>query len=233
MKKFLLPLLMLISIHTIAASNGATLSVTSVNSIGSVVIDGRSYTVRNGKSLLIADLRQGYHQVKIYSNQSVRRQPFHNTLIYEGRIYLRKGYYTDVMINRFGRVYIDSEKFETSYQHFPGSPVRNYTVPRAIDGSNFNALVQVVKDESFDQTRVSILEQAIHSNHFETGQVRTLLSLITFESNRLALAKKFYPVTIDQQNFSQLYSVFTFSSSKEDLGQFLQSQPRPGWDDDF
>ena len=62
----------------------------------------------------------------------------------------------------------------------------------------------------------------IDKNNFTAKQVKELMCLFTFESNRQEIAKYAYRKTLDKENYWQLNDAFTFSSSKDDLALFIR-----------
>ncbi|MGE5520059.1 MAG: DUF4476 domain-containing protein, partial [Candidatus Dadabacteria bacterium] len=65
-------------------------------------------------------------------------------------------------------------------------------------------------------------KDAVQSNYFTTYQVGQLLQIFSSESDRLELAKLAYRNTVDQQNYRQLYSQFSYQSQNE-LDQYIRS----------
>lgn len=87
----------------------------------------------------------------------------------------------------------------------------------------FYQLKQSIQNESFDDTKKSIALQAMRNNYFTSSQVKELVQLFTFESSKLAIAKQGYRNAIDKQNYFTVSDVFTFSSSKQELMQYIQT----------
>ena len=226
---FTLSILLACSLTILAYDYGTSLSITSARNINLVVVDGRSYPLRShDQTLEIRDLRQGYHTIKVYRTYGNYRNPSQNQrLLYEGRIYARNGYHTDIMINRFGRAYIDAQRLDGSYDNdYPYSGGYDQTNDRyrIIDRAAFQQLKATLQAEKFDQTRASIARQAITTNYFESAQVKEMLQIFNFEDSKLELAKLFYEVTADKRNYMVVYDVFTFSSSKDELARFLSAK---------
>ena len=58
---------------------------------------------------------------------------------------------------------------------------------------------------------------------FTTEQAKRLIELVSAESNRLTLAKAAYKQVVDQQNFSQLYTILSSQSSRDELDAYIKS----------
>jgi len=98
---------------------------------------------------------------------------------------------------------------------------RNY----AMSPEDFDQLMASVKRESFDNGKIKIIEIALKNNLFSTKQVGELIRCITFEDAALEIAKKAYPVTVDQNNYYTLKSSFKFLSGQDNFIDFLNKIP--------
>lgn len=90
-----------------------------------------------------------------------------------------------------------------------------------IDAVSFQQLKETMRNTSFESTRQSVLNQASNGYWFTTHQVKELISLFSFESTKLDVAKRMYDRTVDKQNYFTVNQVFSFNSSVEDLTQYL------------
>ncbi len=93
--------------------------------------------------------------------------------------------------------------------------------PFAMNPADFSQLKQTINNAGFENTRLSIFKQALNYNYFTTAQVRELMDLFWFENSKLEVAKIAYPKTIDQNNYYQVNNEFSFSSSVNELGQYI------------
>lgn len=229
-------LIAIISFSLVASafsSNYLGVSITSVRPLSRVVIDGRTYRPNSDKIVEINNLRQGYRTINIYVISS-GRSIYHDQLLYSDRIFFRAGYYTDIIISRSGRAYIDSEKMVMQGWEFDYPNYGNdYNGHKVMDATAFQQLKSAIQNESFEQTRKSILQGAIMDNAFETLQVKELLNLFNFEDSKLEFAKRMYNVTVDKEKYGQVYHVFNFSSSKEALSKFILEQRDKHDEDEF
>lgn len=219
------------SVGAFAATN-ITLSIASIKNISRVVVDGRTYNNYGNRAIVINNLKQGYRNIKVYTTDGSYRN-YREQLLYSGRVLVRNGYFTDVMITRKGRAFVDSDRLNNQNQFgFPyiGNSSYGYNV---MSNAAFLQLKSSVENEGFDQTRGYMVEAAMANNSFETAQVKELLKLFSFENNRLDMAKKLYDVTVDKEKYNQVYDVFNFSSSKEALSKFMLEQRSSDDGDDF
>ena len=63
------------------------------------------------------------------------------------------------------------------------------------------------------------------SNYFTLDQIRSLLSLISTEANRLALMKLAYHRAADPTNFTQLYDLFNTQASINEMNAYIRNNP--------
>ncbi len=209
---------------------------TTSNSQVWVLIDGKSYNSRNnGNDILVNDIRPGYHTVKVYQQRSDKynngRWPNNNRkLIYESGIHVKPNYHLDITINRFGKVFTDERQMNSSYYSdfdddgYGGNGWgnnENYMQP--MNNQSFAQFIQVIKNERFDNTRLTLAKQTITVNNFSANQVREIVQQFGFDDSRLDIAKFSYKNTIDKNNYFVLNDVFSFSSSKEELARYIQA----------
>ena len=203
-----------------------------------VLIDGKSYNGRNNENdILVNDIRPGYHTVKVYQLRSEKyingRWPNNNRkLIYESGINIKPNYHLDITINRFGRVFTDERQMNSSYisdfdddgyGHGGNGWGNNENYMQPMNNQSFAQFIQVIKNERFDNTRLTLAKQTISVNNFSANQVREIVQQFGFDDSRLDIAKFSYKNTIDKNNYFILNDVFSFSSSKEELARYIQA----------
>jgi hypothetical protein len=87
---------------------------------------------------------------------------------------------------------------------------------------SFRTLLKSIEDESFEATRIEILEDATSRNYFKCGQLIEILKLFSFEDNRVKACKIVYPKLTDKENFHTIYPSFTFSASKTEIKEWIK-----------
>jgi len=173
------------------------------------------------------------------------------TLIFQKNMNVRPQYHIDIVINRFGRVLFDelsmkdpnyvntdnnnwNDDRDRNPGRNPDRPDRNPpgrdTYPdndnkygRPMSDQSFAALKATLTNERFDNSRVTIAKQVIDQNYFTADQVKQLLQMYSFDNYKLDLAKYAYKNTVNKQDYFILYEVFSFSSSKDDLANFIRT----------
>lgn len=207
MKKLLAVLLATFATSSIFAGMGAVLSVGSVLSVGlEVDVDGTLYQTTN-HAMTIQNMRSGFHNVAVYLVESYEKK-----LIYDKEIELKDGVHFDITINRFGTAMMDERRLE---------PVDSYMDIQPMSDYDFQQAKKAIRDEWFDEGREVIARQIIDLNFLTTKQVKEILNFFTFDKKRLSIAKYAYAKCVDKQNYYQVNSVLTYSSSKTELAEYI------------
>jgi hypothetical protein len=236
------------SIATFANFNEARLSISSMsNTPIRVLIDGRQVQQGN-KEFRISNLSPGNHRIQIYRvNQNQRRGVFgsnnRDELIYNGNVNLRRGTHTDIVINRFGKVFTDEQRIDNRYDdtwsdndwnndrnndnwnrdNDNWNRDNNNSWGQPMNYERFQQLKQSIERESFDKNKMDLLRSILPNNRVTAQQVRELAYLISFEQTRLELAKFAYRYTSDRGNYFVVNDVFNFGSSKTELTRYISN----------
>jgi len=226
--------LLLLSFTTIAAfsqeddfaGNREILSKLSISSITKnkfrVLIDGKIvFGKLNEDGAILTGIRPGYHSIKVLREKNINYEHVRNNdlqVVFEKNIYVKPRYHVDIMINRFGKAFIDDEPFRAIYKD-----EEDCEDQESMSNSSFQQFKQVICNESFDNTKLAVAKQGISANYLTAAQAREIVKLLTFESTRLELAKYAYQYTTDKKNYFLLNDAFTFSSSRQELARYIQA----------
>jgi len=93
---------------------------------------------------------------------------------------------------------------------------------RAMSSSDFNMAKESLRKEWFENKRMTTAKQIIDQNSFTSQQAKELVSLFTFENNKLEIAKYAYGQTVDKENYLVVNDAFSFNSSKEALNKYIR-----------
>jgi hypothetical protein len=102
---------------------------------------------------------------------------------------------------------------------------QNYYPPLnyGMSATDFEALKNSIRSKSFDSDKLTIAEQAASANHLSAEQVLEIAQLMDFESSKLDLAKYAYGNAVDRNNYYKVNNAFTFSSSIDELADYINS----------
>lgn len=98
-----------------------------------------------------------------------------------------------------------------------------YGCPYPMNPMDFESAKASIKAKSFDDSKLTMAKQIIGSNCMLSSQIKELMLLLSFESNRLDLAKFAWHHNLDKGNYFKLNDAFTFESSIDELNQYIQT----------
>jgi hypothetical protein len=93
-----------------------------------------------------------------------------------------------------------------------------------VSTGEFQQLVANVKSEWFASGKLNTAKQGISNYYFNTSQVGQLMQLFSSDNDKLELAKLAYSKTVDPANYTSLYNLFSYQSSRDDLNAFIRGQ---------
>jgi hypothetical protein len=95
---------------------------------------------------------------------------------------------------------------------------------RVMSGADVEGLVQFLKDKSFDDNKLPIIKDALSESWVQAADLARLIRTLSFESNRLDLAKFAYARVADRQNLYRVYDAFEYSSTAKEMQEFIRQQ---------
>jgi len=104
-------------------------------------------------------------------------------------------------------------------------PVRpRCTGIQAMSATNFGTALATVKNQSFDETKLSTAKQIAGGNCLNVGQILQIAELFGFEENKLDFAMFAYDYCIEPSQYYRLNNIFNFSANVEKLNQHIRSR---------
>ncbi len=216
-----------------AGSNQTRLSISTMSATPiSVVIDGQR--IQQTENIInIGYLNPGMHTVQIY-RMNRNRNGWGNSnprnlgvLIYNVNLTIRNGMHVDIIINRFGRVFVDEQPIDGRDDNWNNNNGwwngQQNGWSCTMDNQRFQQLKTAVENESFDENRLNLIKSVLPNNSISSTQVRELMQLMSFERNKLELAKFAYRYTFDRGSYFIVNDVFSFSSSKTELSNYIMN----------
>ncbi|HKH62059.1 MAG TPA: DUF4476 domain-containing protein [Flavitalea sp.] len=227
-----------ISLASFAAPVQSKLSITVVgNKDVEIVVDNNRYQ-SNDNSVVINSLQPGSHNVKVFSlKRNQRRNVWGNNsqLIYSSNVYVRPGYFVGITIDRNGRATFNETAIRNDRRNNDRDDRyndRNDRYDRRNDDDNysrrpvteqsFSSIVQTLRREYSENSRLVLARQIIDRNYFTSEQVKYMMQLFSFENNRVEIAKLAYRYTTDQRNYFVVYDALSYSNSKEQLADYIR-----------
>ena len=127
--------------------------------------------------------------------------------------------YTVERNNGWGGVFGRDNKRKYLYRDYRYDNTRG-----PMDNRSFDMLLQALRRENFEKTRLDIAKQSIDRNAFTSEQVKLMVKSFAFDSNKVELAKYAYDHTVDKNNYFVIYEALDFSSSKRELGDWVRGK---------
>jgi len=115
-------------------------------------------------------------------------------------------------------------------QHY-NRPHNRHTHPgyyniRPMHPADFDQLYAAVANHSSDSRKIRTAGLAIENNLMTAEQISALVSLMTFERNKVDLAKTGWLYVYDPGNFFRVLNMFTFNSSVREMHAYMAANPR-------
>ena len=234
MKTVLTLLLATVATTAFAYDEGRITITLASNKAYTIFINGRQHFATDNQ-LVIDNIRPGTHSIKIYQSGRSSRNSHRNErhprsdrfeeLVYSTNVYLKPSYHVDIMINRFGKALVDEQLLNnrSRWEDDDWRNDNNNRYNRAMPEYDFNQLKLAIRNAWFASDKLRLARSAFERNYFETIQVKQVLQLFASDSEKLELAKAVFRNTLDQGNYFQLYEVFSFQSSKDELERFTRN----------
>lgn len=209
------------------------------NSVFSVHFDNNSFQYSDSR-FSIANVKPGKHHLKVVKHIPAQRGRVMITkTVYNGwvtippasKVFAVIGYYNDYNVVDVVSLKPTHHRRGAHQGYANNNTYNNSSCPVPQQGpaylvmsdNDFYSLKSVVANASFDSNKLMIAKQAIANNYLTAAQVAELANLMSFESNKLDLAKSAYTFTVDKQNYFLLNNVFSFSSSIRELNNYISS----------
>jgi hypothetical protein len=230
MKTILTLLLTTISTAAFAYDEGKITITLASNKNYVVYVNGRQQFDQDNM-IVLNDVRSGNHTIKVYQRRKNNRNSSrrnddrdfrNNDLVYSTTVYVKPSYHVDVMINRFGKALVDEQQITRNRWEDDWQNDNNGGYNRVMSDNDFNQLTKSIREAWFSSDKMRTARNAFERNAFNTSQVRQVLTLFSSDSDKLELAKLVYRNTVDQRAYYQLYDVFSFQSSKDELDKYIR-----------
>ena len=94
--------------------------------------------------------------------------------------------------------------------------------PRPMEEGSFRSLIAAVRNQSFSDSQLAVIQQAATRNYFRVGQVVDLIELVAFSASKLRVLELGAPRVVDPENAFAVYDAFAFSADKAQARQILR-----------
>lgn len=94
----------------------------------------------------------------------------------------------------------------------------------AMGNNDFSNAVNTIKNQGFDDTKLKIAKQIASVNCLNINQITQIANTFGFEESKLEFAKYAYDYCVEPRNYFNLNNIFSFSSSVDELTDYIQSR---------
>lgn len=94
----------------------------------------------------------------------------------------------------------------------------------SMTSTNFQSALESIKSKSFEDTKITTIKQIVKANCISVSQLSQIIKLLTFEESKVEIAKFAYDYVSDTNNYFQINDLFTYSSSVDELNEYLESK---------
>jgi Domain of unknown function (DUF4476) len=228
-----------ISLASFATPVQSKLRITVVgNRDVEIMVDNSRYQ-SNDNSVVIHSLQPGSHTIRVYSLKRNQRKNIwgnNSQLIYSSTVYVRPGYFVGITIDRNGRATFDEraignrkderynrdDRYDGRNDRYDNDRYEGNDYNRPVTEQSFSSIVQTLRREYSENSRLMLAKQIVDRNRFTSDQVKYMMQLFSFENNRLEIAKYAYRYTTDQRNYFVVYDALSHSNSKEQLADYIR-----------
>lgn len=173
----------------------------------------------------VSNLKSGYYTVEVYSTRFSRpgERVWKGERLYKDNVYFNGIGVTEIVVDGRDEIRPDNR---------PGRPGHGGHRPdydqydRVMNSQLFNTFLNSVKKVSFKDDRMTLINTALASSDFTSGQCLQLTKLYTFDDDRMEIMKMMYPRIVDKEAFFTVIATLTFSSNKDEMNKFVQNYGR-------
>lgn len=98
----------------------------------------------------------------------------------------------------------------------------NINYPNVMDNQTFQQFMDTMKNRAwFDDKKMEFINQQGRHAMFTSEQISILVKDLSFDKNKLALAKSLFSKCVDKQKYFLVYDSFDFESSRKELMEYI------------
>lgn len=131
---------------------------------------------------------------------------------------------TDPTLSGTGTTTTVTETSTTNVKHTGHSHPIGCPQAYAMSSTDFASALSTIKGQSFDETKLKTAQQIAGSNCLNATQVSEICKVFGFEQTKLDFAKFAYGRCTEPNNYFKVNSVFNFSSSSDELNEYISGQ---------
>lgn len=162
-------------------------------------------------SCFIANLSSGSYDIKVYDARFLGREERGRR---EGLLFSERVYYS-------GRE-VQEIRVGSQGNHYPSRPGGRPHRDEGMSRDTFESFYRTVKEVPFDSDRTKLIETALLTSDFTSGQCRRLVDAFTFDNDKVKVMGLMYPRISDKEGFFVVIEGLTFQSDKNKMNDFVR-----------
>lgn len=99
-----------------------------------------------------------------------------------------------------------------------------YGMRNIMNNNSFHSFFKMFEDQSFDDDKLKFFRMQKNTTSFTSKQIADMMECLSFDSNKLTLAKEAFYNVVDPENYYKLHKNFSFRSTANELTDFLTQQ---------
>ena len=204
-----------------------------------VILDGKRFEPHDN-AIMFGSMEPGRHSIKIFKQRSngwFNLTGGNYELVYNTTVNLKRRTHLFITVERSGRISMQENRLkrasdrdndrrddrENDYNGQWGDHDSHDGYASGMNDREFKQVLKSISNEWLETNKFKSASQIVKTNSLTTAQVEQVLLLFSFENNKLELAKQAYMNTVDKKNYSRLFDVFSYSSSKRELERYIDS----------
>lgn len=225
MKRIIITLIINFSSLLLHANHFSNLNLIMVDNANYEVVFNNRFLGNSGNNFRMDNIAPGSYPLTL-SKVIAGQWGFQKKIIYNGLIDIPAGSNVKALVDCFNRLQLSYSPIIYYYpnsQGYCGTQSSGYypPVPMGMNPASFSQLKNAITNQWFDSGKLQVARQALAMNAVTSEQVVELMNLFSFESSKLEVAKMAYASTIDKQNYYIVNNGFWFSSSVNELNQYI------------
>lgn len=246
MRKFLLPLLLVLLVLPVWAQASVLTFATTKGEPFQIRLNGRIVNYTASNFVRITNLKPGKHSVefKVMSRWGVCRMGV-NVIVpvgveasyavrtgSRGRVFLRL--INEVPLAPPPVIRAPAPPLPPPYpenqadRYEPAPPEQDNRQEDAcrnlMDKYEIDRLIESMKGREFESTKLTIAREAVRSGSILAEDLKRLLEQFSYESTRVEFAKFTYDYVCDKEHFYYVYDAFNNDSSIRELGDYVNKR---------
>ena len=193
-----------------------------------VVLSG-TITAESNDEIVYRDIPSGNYTISIAKYTKItngNQTSFGYVEIYNQSLYLQPNTQYEFVVSRGGKIFTDvgnNLNWDRNY-----NPVvqnnNNNQGSRPVNDTEFAAVTKAIRDGFYAPQMLSTAKVVMKNNLFTLAQIRTIIKLFNYDTEKLSVAKFGYDYCTEKGQYFTVAEEFFYLNTKTDLMNFISSR---------